>query len=380
MIQRGESMRRSPGWLLVLCAAAGLAAAAASDSIEVALPEGVLPPDVPAENPTTAAKVELGRKLYFDRRLSTDGTIACASCHDPKHAFVDPRGKATSAGVGGASGARNAPTVLNAAFLMSQFWDGRAATLEAQAVQPLVNPIEHGFKDAAAVVTKLRSLDDYKPLFKAAFGSDAIEIGRVGQAVASFERTLLSLDAPIDRFLKGDASALSDPAKRGWELFNAKARCNTCHGHVEALPLFTDDDFHNIGVGVGNLDFEAVSRRAAAAVESGRSLDELALTDADASALGRFLVTREPRHLGAFKTPQLRNVARTAPYMHDGSEPTLAAVIDFYNRGGNANPYLDGGMRPLSLTDAEKADLVALLESFTSSDLERFAGLAESAR
>jgi cytochrome c peroxidase len=230
------------------------------------------------------------------------------------------------------------------------------------------------------VVAKIRSLGGYAPLFEAAFGSDAISIERVGQAIASFERTLLSLDAPIDRFLAGDASALPDSAKRGWEVYNAKARCNTCHGHVSAIPLFTDDDFHNIGVGVVKLDFDAVSRRAAAAVEAGRSLDELALADADASALGRFLVTREPRHLGAFKTPQLRNVARTAPYMHDGSEPSLRAVIDYYDRGGNPNPYLDGGMRPLSLTETEKADLVALLESFTSSDLERFAGLAQSAR
>jgi cytochrome c peroxidase len=379
MIHRGEVMKRALGWLLVLAAFTGLATAA-GEGVEVALPEGVLPPEIPADNPPTAEKVELGRKLYFDPRISTDGTVACATCHDPAHAFSDGRGKTTSAGVGGALGARNAPTVLNAAFLVSQFWDGRAATLEEQAVQPLINPIEHGFREFDAVVAKIRSLGGYAPLFEAAFGSDAISIERVGQAIASFERTLLSLDAPIDRFLAGDASALPDSAKRGWEVYNAKARCNTCHGHVSAIPLFTDDDFHNIGVGVVKLDFDAVSRRAAAAVEAGRSLDELALADADASALGRFLVTREPRHLGAFKTPQLRNVARTAPYMHDGSEPSLRAVIDYYDRGGNPNPYLDGGMRPLSLTETEKADLVALLESFTSSDLERFAGLAQSAR
>ena len=190
-----------------------------------------------------------------------------------------------------------------------------------------------------------------------------------------FERTLLSLDAPIDRFLAGDSKAISDSAKRGWALYNSKARCNTCHGRIDVLPLFTDDLFHNIGVGVQRVDFDAVARKAAAAVERGVSVDELALSNAEASELGRFLITREQKDMGAFKTPQLRNVALTAPYMHDGSEATLADVIEFYDRGGNNNPYLDGGMRPLGLTKQEQADLVALLETFTSSDLARFAEL-----
>jgi cytochrome c peroxidase len=352
-----------------------LALSASAQTLTLPVPAGVLPPEIPADNPPSEAKVALGRKLYFDTRMSTDGTVACATCHDPGHGFVDPRGKPTSAGVGGALGTRNAPTVLNAAFLASQFWDGRAATLEQQAVQPLINPIEHGFQDHPAVVAKLKQLGDYPPLFQAAFGSPEIRIERVGQAIASFERTLLSLDAPIDRFLAGDASAISESAKRGWGLFNSKARCNTCHGRIDVLPLFTDDQFHNIGVGVQRVDFAAVSRKAAAAVERGASVDALALTNAEASELGRFLITRENKDMGAFKTPQLRNVALTAPYMHDGSEATLAAVIDFYDRGGNDNPYLDGGMRPLGLTDQEKADLVALLETFTSSDLARFAEL-----
>jgi cytochrome c peroxidase len=370
----GGSVRPGLAGLAAL-AASLLALAAGAQTLDLPVPAGVLPPEVPADNPPTAAKLELGKKLYFDTRMSTDGSVACATCHDPRHGFADPRGKPTSAGVGGALGTRNAPTVLNAAFLAAQFWDGRAATLEEQAVQPLINPIEHGFPDHPAVVAKLATLADYPPLFQAAFGSQEITIGRVGQAIASFERTLLSLDAPIDRFLAGDAGAISESAKRGWELYNAKARCNTCHGRIDVLPLFTDDLFHNIGVGVERVDFDAVARKAAAAVEAGASVDELALTDAEASELGRFLVTREPKDLGAFKTPQLRNVALTAPYMHDGSEATLADVIAFYDRGGNDNPYLDGGMRPLALTDQEKADLVALMETFTSSDLARFAEL-----
>lgn len=346
-------------------------------AFEMNVPEGVLPPEIPSDNPPTEAKAELGKKLYFDVRLSTDGTVACVSCHHPSHGFADPRGKPTSAGVGGASGARNAPTVLNAAFLATQFWDGREPTLEAQAVQPLINPIEHGFADHPAVVAHLSGLSEYAPLFEEAFGSKQITIERVGQAIATFEREIISLTAPIDRFLAGDQSAISASAQRGWGLFNGKARCNTCHGHIEVLPLFTDDLFHNIGVGVARIDFETVARKAAADVAGGKSLDELALNDAQASELGRFLVTREPKDMGAFKTPQLRNVALTAPYMHDGSEATLEDVMAFYDRGGNDNPYLDGGMRPLNLTDQERADLVALLETLTSEDLERFAPLAK---
>jgi cytochrome c peroxidase len=366
--------------LAVVLGCAALAAAAFAQPVELPVPAGVMPPEIPADNPPTAAKVELGKQLYFDTRISTDGTVACATCHDPRKGFADGRGKATSAGIGNALGVRNAPTVLNAAFLAAQFWDGRATTLEEQAVQPLINSIEHGFKDHPAVIAKLKTLPEYPPLFSAAFGTDAIDIQRVGQAIASFERTLLSLDAPIDRFLAGDAKAISASAQRGWELYNAKARCNTCHGRIDVLPLFTDDLFHNIGVGVKLVDFDAVSRRAAAQVASGASVDELALGDAESSALGRFLVTRETKDLGAFKTPQLRNVALTAPYMHDGSQATLREVIDFYDKGGEANAYLDGGMRPLALTEQEKKDLVALMETFTSSDLARFAELEKLAK
>jgi cytochrome c peroxidase len=357
-----------------MLATAGLAAA---EDLALPVPPGVLPPEIPADNPPTAEKVELGQKLYFDTRLSTDGSVACVTCHDPSHGFADPRGKPTSAGVGGAMGTRNAPTVLNAAFLASQFWDGREPTLEAQAVQPLINPIEHGFADHPAVVERLRGLDDYRPLFAKAFGSSEVTIERVGQAIATFERTLLSLDAPIDRFLTGDEDAISASAKRGWGLYNGKARCNTCHGRIDVLPFFTDDLFHNIGVGVERIDFDAVARKAEAAVDRGELVDELALTDVEASELGRFLVTREPKDMGAFKTPQLRNVALTAPYMHDGSEATLEDTIEFYDRGGNNNPYLDGGMRPLGLTGQEKADLVEVLKAFTSSDLERFEPLTK---
>jgi cytochrome c peroxidase len=343
-----------------------VAALSVAQPVTLAVPAGVLPPEIPADNPPTAAKVELGQRLYFDPRLSSDGTVACATCHDPKSGFAEPR--AVSLGVGGATGVRNAPTVLNAAFLAEQFWDGRAKTLEEQALQPLVNPVEMGMPDHAAVEAKLRGLAEYPPLFAAAFGEPGITIERVGQAIATFERTLLSLAAPIDRFLAGDAGAIPDAAKRGWDLFNGKARCNTCHGHVSAFPLLTDELYHNVGVAAKDVSFEELARQVEGHPED---LAKLAHEPA-LNQLGRFLVTKERKDIGAFKTPQLRNVALTAPYMHDGSERTLAEVIEFYDRGGNPNPWLDGGMRPLGLSAGEKSDLVALLETFTSDDLERF--------
>jgi cytochrome c peroxidase len=353
--------------------ALGLLAAKLGE-VEVPIPDAVLPPTIPDDNPLTAAKVELGKRLYFDVRLSKTGNQSCASCHAPQSGFADPRGTKTSAGGEGRFGPRNAPTTLNAAFLSEQFWDGRAATLEAQAVLPFINPIEMGIADHPALERLVAGFPEYPPLFEAAFGSDAVTVDRIGKALASFERTLVSVSAPIDRFLAGDPGAISDSAKRGWQLFNAKARCNTCHGWVEAFPLFTDELYHNIGVGTKNVDFAGLAKKAQGAATSPEAFEQLAF-DPDSSALGRFLITREPKDIGAFKTPQLRNVALTAPYLHDGSEATLLAVIEFYDRGGENNPHLDGGMRPLDLTPQEKADLVALMETYTSDDLGRFEDL-----
>jgi cytochrome c peroxidase len=367
------SLRLSTLGLAALLAAG---APAQGEPLAFSLPPGVLEPIVPADNPVTREKVELGKKLYFDARLSSDDTVACASCHAPQSGFADPRGTPTSAGVGGKLGTRNSPTSMNAAFLGTQFWDGRAATLEEQALLPIVNPVEMALPNHAVLEQKLGALPEYAPLFQAAFGDPKVTAQRVGQALASFERTLLSVQAPIDRFLAGDAAAISEAAKRGWALYNGKARCNNCHGHVESFPFFTDDLFHNIGVGVTKVDFESVSRRAAAAIEGDpEAVDKLALQDAEASELGRFLVTRQRKDIGAFKTSQLRNIALTAPYMHDGSEKTLADVVEYYDRGGNPNPFLDGGIRPLGLTATEKADLVELMKTFTSDDLARFQGL-----
>jgi cytochrome c peroxidase len=347
------------------------AAGAGAEEVDLSLPAEVLPPIVPPENPLTAAKVELGKKLYFERRLSVDGTVSCATCHDPRHGFAEPR--PVSIGVGGKAGVRNAPTAFDAAFVATQFWDGRAATLEEQAKGPITNPVEMAFPDAAAAEASIAGVAEYGPLFQKSFGDPKVTLDRIVQAIASFERTLVDVEAPIDRFIAGDAKAVSEAAKRGWDLFNGKARCNTCHGHVAAYPLFTDDLFHNIGVAAKDVNFKELAGKVVAHPENLHTLAH----DPGFNQLGRFIVTKEHKDIGAFKTPHLRNVALTAPYMHDGSEATLEAVIEFYDKGGNPNPWLDGGMRPLGLTPQDKADLVELMKTFTSDDMERFAPLAE---
>ncbi|MGE0821868.1 MAG: cytochrome-c peroxidase [Candidatus Binatia bacterium] len=348
---------------------------AIAEEYALPLPEGVVPPRIPADNPLTHAKIDLGQKLYFDARLSADNTVSCATCHDPRKGFAD--GKPVAEGVGKKTGARNSPTVLNAAYYEQQFWDGRAETLEDQAKLPLTNPIEMAMPSHTAVEEKLRPLPEYPPLFEKAFGTPEITIDRVAQAIASFERTLISFSAPIDRFLAGDENAISESARRGWQLFNGKARCNTCHEHVSERPTFSDNKYHNIGVAAHKANFTTRAREAQEILKSGdlRKLDEMALRP-DFSELGRFLVTKEQKDIGAFKTSGLRNIELTAPYMHDGSEATLTAVMEFYNKGGEDNPFLDGDMRPLGLNEQNIADLVELMRTFTSDDLKRFAPLS----
>jgi cytochrome c peroxidase len=327
------------------------------------LPRG-LPADlyemlIPPGNPMTPEKVALGRRLYFETAISADKSLSCATCHDPAKGFAD--GRKVAEGIGGKKGTRNSPTVLNAVFNEFQFWDGRAASLEDQAKGPMTNPIEMGMTDHPAVVAALTADTSYRDEFKKVFGRD-VNIDDVAAAIAAFERTVVSGDSPADRFLAGDKAALSEPARRGLDLWNGKARCNTCHPFTEAAPFGTDNKFHNIGVAGKNRDFAALAREAAAMDEKTFA----ALTHREGFAeLGRFIVTRQPKDLGAFKTPGVRDIALTAPYMHDGSEATLLDVVNFYDRGGEPNPYLDGGIVPLKLTKQEKQDLVAFMESLT---------------
>jgi cytochrome c peroxidase len=274
--------------------------------------------------------------------------------------------RAVSEGIRDQLGKRNAPTTANAAFGHTQFLDGRAASLEEQAKLPIVNPIEMGQKDGAAAVAAIAEDSDYPALFRAAYGR-APNYDDVGRAIASFERTLVFLDAPFDRFRAGDGSAISEDAKKGFALFNGKARCAACHPLNDTNPIGSDQRFHNIGVSARVADFEKHATAALGTLAKNPSLeaiDRLAL-ETDMSELGRFLVTKEYADVGAFKTSQLRNVAVTGPYMHDGTLKTLWDVMDHYNKGGEANPYLDGGIEPLALSEAEIDQVVAFLLTLT---------------
>lgn len=334
-------------------------------AVVLQLPSGVRQPIVSDQNPLTAAKVTLGRQLYFDKRLSADGTVSCATCHDPQQGFAD--GRVVAIGIKNQAGARNSPTVLYSGFNEVQFWDGRASTLEEQAKQPLINPIEMGQPSPDAVVKSVVAMAEYKDAFKAAFGSPVPTIDRVVQAIASFERTIAPFTSPFDRFLTGQKDAISDSAKRGFVLFQGKARCIACHEFTNAAPHFTDNKFHNIGVATkGN--FEQLAREAQSTAGKASEQQATLAHQPGFEALGRWIVTRRLKDIGAFKTPTLRDVALTAPYMHDGSQATLEAVMDFYNKGGEPNPNLDGDIHPLNLTKGELTDMVEWMKSLSDED------------
>ncbi len=330
------------------------------------LTRAVIPPD----NRQTPQKIALGEKLFFDGRLSADGTVACATCHDPARAFTD--GKPVSIGIEGRAGQRNAPTILNALYNKTQFWDGRVTTLEEQAALPIANPVEMGQPSLEAAVARIAAIREYQDAFREVFG------GRPNgpdllRAIASYERTQLSFDSPFDHFIAGDTSAIDAAAKRGWELFNTRGRCNKCHALTDAerdVTNFTDHDFHNIGIGIIRHNVVALARQAERLINSGDSAAiDRAAVQTEMSALGRFLITKKESDIASFKTPNLRNVLVTAPYFHDGSQETLWDVVDHYNKGdGFQNPYLDGDIQPLALTEDDIDDLVAFLASLTSGD------------
>jgi cytochrome c peroxidase len=293
-------------------------------------PLGLPPLSFPADNPYTAAKAELGRLLYFDKRLSADESVSCASCHDPKFAFTD--GAATSTGIKKQTGNRSAPTIINRAYTLAQFWDGRAATLEEQAKGPMANPIEMG-STHDAIVTKIKTVSGYRPLFAKAFGSEEITIDRIAMAIACFERTVFSGNAPYDKYKRGDKKAMTADQVRGMSVFFTKAKCDRCHEGAN----FTLNMYANLGVGA----------------------------DKPNPDVGRFAVTKNEADWGLFKTPTLREIEKTGPYMHDGSLKTLEEVVEFYNKGGIKNKNLDESMKPLNLTDQEKKDLVAFMKALS---------------
>jgi len=274
---------------------------------------------VPEANPLTRTKVELGRKLFFDKRLSGDGTVACASCHDPKRAFSD--GRVVARGINGAEGARNSPALINRGYGALFFWDGRAATLERQVVEPILNPKELGLTDAQLEQRFRMKRED------------------VTAALATYVRTIRSGNSRFDRYAAGKSGVLNALEKAGLALFRGKGGCSNCHVGSN----FTDESFHNTGV----------------AWREGVWADE-----------GRFAISQNARDRGAFKTPTLREVARTAPYMHDGSLATLQDVLEFYSRGGRQNPNLDSQIRPVNLTPDEKRALLAFLNALSGDIVE----------
>lgn len=302
-------------------------------------PLGLPPVPVPADNPPTVETIALGRRLYYDTKLSRDNTVACASCHSPALGFAD--GKKVSTGVGGKTGNRNAPTVWNAAYATVQFWDGRAPSLEEQAAGPIANPVEMDLPHDQ-LEGRLNGDAEYGRLFTNAFGPGRITTDKVKKAIASFERTVVSGNSPFDRYqYGGDRKAMSEAAIRGLAIFQDAKRgnCAVCHTIEEKHALFSDGKFHNLGTGMD---------------EQGELRDR-----------GRFDVTKVEADRGAFRTSTLRNIAKTAPYMHDGSQKTLREVVDFYVGGGNANPHLDKEIRELKLSQRDRADLVAFLEALT---------------
>ncbi|MGB7348004.1 MAG: cytochrome c peroxidase, partial [Pirellulaceae bacterium] len=309
---------------------------------------------IPEDNPMTRAKIELGRQLYFDPRLSSDTTISCASCHHPDKGYgFDTQ---FGVGVGGQEGGRNSPVSYNRIVSKAQFWDGRADSLEAQAVGPIANPIEMGNTHETCVAS-VKDIPGYKMQFDKIF-DDGVNIDNVGKAIAAFERAIVTMPtpydyyAPIEQFQKVFADDLDDlddelqekyddikaaakehpmseSALRGMKLFASKAKCAECHAGAN----FTDEQYHNLGVGM----------------------------EAESPDLGRFEITKVEKDKGAFKTPTLRNVALSAPYMHDGSQKTLEEVVEWYNKGGHKNQWLSDKMKPLELTDQEKKDVVAFM-------------------
>ncbi len=360
---------RIPALLLALAASAPLLAA----------PLGLPAVPVPADNPMSPAKVALGDKLFNDKRFSATGDVNCATCHERSKGFTDSPLK-TSEGIRKLTGTRNAPTVANAAFFTSQFWDGRSADLEDQAQHPFVNPVEMGLPNHDPILSIVRTDPDYVRMFREAFGKEptAVAMTDVQKAIATFERTLVFGDSPFDRwYFGGDRTAISESAVRGFKVFQEQGRCVSCHTIEQNVALFTDNRFHNIGIGINNIQSE-VSRLAPAflaAKATGMDVDKAVLSDKKSSELGRFAITETLDDLGAFKTSTLRNIAITGPFMHDGSLATLRDVVDHYNNGGvtrkgdRVNDFLSGGIRPLNLTEEQINDLVAFLESLTSPEL-----------
>ena len=366
------------GLLLVVPALAGDEKKATDAGALLGLP----PVPIPADNPQTPEKIALGELLFNDTRFSKTGDVSCATCHDAAKAFTDSPLE-VSEGIRGLTGTRNAPTVVNSVFFTTFFWDGRSPSLEDQALHPFTNPVEMGLPDHEPILTIVRKDPEYVKAFQEVFGKtgEAVTMKEVTQAIASFERTQVAGNSPFDRFwFGGEETALTEQQKRGFELFVNEGRCVSCHVIEQTTAVFTDNRFHNIGVGINDIQGD-VPALAGAFLQAEKTLAEVdveVLSNAKTSELGRFAVTRDFDGLGAFKTPTLRNIALTAPYFHDGSAETLRDTVVHYNNGGvtnegdPVNDFLSGGIRPLNLDDDQIDALVAFMEALTSSEYQAF--------
>jgi cytochrome c peroxidase len=300
------------------------------------VPPGLPPIPWPEDNPYSPARAELGKMLFFDGRLSANGVVSCAFCHEPDHAFSSSAPLAR--GVDGKPGVRHPPTLINCAWNKSEFWDGRAPTLETQIIFPLTDPDEMGMTVEQAV-QNIRAISGYAPLFASAFGDSTISFDRIAKAIATFERTIVSGNSPYDRYLAGDKSALTKQQKDGLDFFNKKGECAECHNG----PNFTNQKFANLGVGMDKPDPDP----------------------------GREAVTKKRGDFGKFKVPTLRDLAPRTPYMHDGSEKTLSDVLDLYAKGGLPNPHLDTRLTPFYLDEQTRQDLLAFLDSLNGEGWQR---------
>ncbi len=329
---------------------------------------------VPADNPLTPEKIELGRKLFFDRRLSLNNTFSCAMCHIPEQGFTSNE-LATAVGVEGRTVRRNTPTLYNVAYMDALFHDGRETTLEHQIWGPLLAKNEMANPSIGFLIEKLKGMSDYDGLFEDAFDGRPPTIETIGMAIASYERALISAASPYDHWYYGEQdNALSDSAKRGYRLFAGKARCSACHVIGMNDALFTDNRLHNTGVGyTASMYKTPATRKLTVAPGVFIEFDGQVVADASETPpndLGRYEITQDPADRWKYKTPSLRNVSLTAPYMHNGSLPTLRAVVEFYNRGGIPNEGLDPLLGKLGLSDSEIDDLVAFLGSLTGDNVD----------
>lgn len=337
-------------------------------------PLGLPPVPVPAGNPITRAKVELGRKLFFDRRLSLNNTFSCAMCHIPEQGFTSNE-MATAVGFEGRTVRRNAPTIYNSGYLTRLFHDGREYSLESQIWGPLLAANEMANPSVGSVINKLRQLPDYQGLFETAFDGRGPGMETLGMALASYQRTLLAGDSAFDRwYYAGEETALSASEKRGFALFTGKAGCVSCHSVGDEYSLFTDNGMHNTGIGYrASMQREPESRAVTVApgvvLEVPRSVID-SVSERPHNDLGLYEVTQNPADRWKYRTPTLRNLTQTAPYMHDGSLGTLREVVAFYNRGGVPNEGLDPRVRPLGLSENEEQDLVSFLASLTGSNVD----------